>query len=70
MWLTKPGEIEETVETVLRAGYQHFDCSPWYNNEREIGNMLQRWAKDGRLGCRKLEGVHCDIPRLRNHLVL
>jgi len=49
MWLTKPGEIEEAVETALRAGYRRFDCSPRYNNDREIGNVLQRWFKDGRL---------------------
>jgi len=78
MWLTKPGEIEEVVETSLRAGYRHFDCSPWYNNDREIGNVLQRWFKDGRLKreevfitskLRKLEGIHYDIPRLGNQLV-
>jgi len=49
MWLTKPGEIEEAVETALRAGYRRFNCSPCYNNDREIGNVLQRWFKDGRL---------------------
>ena len=46
IFLTKPGEIEEAVETALRAGYRHFDCSPGYNNDREIGNVLQRWFKD------------------------
>ena len=52
MWLTEPGKAEEVVEAALRAGYRRFDCSPRYNNDKEVGGgaaeVVQGWTTQER----------------------
>lgn len=35
-WQAKPGEVERTVETALKAGCHHTDCAATYRNEAPL----------------------------------
>ncbi|EUC28825.1 hypothetical protein COCCADRAFT_40703 [Bipolaris zeicola 26-R-13] len=41
-WQAKPGEVEQAVETALKAGYRHIDCAAIYRNEVEVGHGIRR----------------------------
>ncbi|CAI7778884.1 unnamed protein product [Closterium sp. NIES-53] len=40
-WKIAPEDADVAVSAALEAGYRHFDCSPKYNNEPEIGRALE-----------------------------
>ena len=39
-WKSDPGEVGPAIREAVRLGYRHFDCSPIYGNEPEIGEAL------------------------------
>lgn len=39
-WKSDPGEVGAAIREALRLGYRHFDCSPIYGNEPEVGEAL------------------------------
>jgi len=39
-WKSASGEAGEAVREAIRTGFRHFDCSPIYGNEAEIGAAL------------------------------
>ena len=46
-WQSKKGEVGKAVEIAIRAGYRHIDGAYMYQNEDEIGEVLQKLYKDG-----------------------
>jgi len=46
-WKSKPGEVQQAVETALKSGYRHIDCARAYGNEKEVGNGLSSSIKQG-----------------------
>jgi diketogulonate reductase-like aldo/keto reductase len=41
-WQSKPGEVEQAVETALKHGYKLLDCAAIYGNEAEVGEGIRR----------------------------
>lgn len=41
-WQAAPHEVEQAVETALRAGYRHIDCAAIYQNENEVGEGIRK----------------------------
>lgn len=39
-WKSEPGEVSRAIREAARLGYRHFDCSPIYGNEPEIGEAF------------------------------
>lgn len=35
------------VQDAIDAGYRHFDCASFYNNERQVGQGIQTKIKEG-----------------------
>ena len=46
-WLSKPGEVGAAVEIALKEGYRHIDCAHIYENEAEVGEVVQKCFKEG-----------------------
>ncbi|MFC0262080.1 aldo/keto reductase [Fontibacter flavus] len=46
-WKSKPGEVYQAVLWAIEAGYRHIDCAAIYDNEKEVGNALEKAFKDG-----------------------
>lgn len=46
-WKAKPGEVGRAIREAIDAGVRHFDCSPIYENEKEIGIALRDAIKIG-----------------------
>jgi len=42
-------QFEATIDAALEIGYRHFDTAYQYQNEKHIGNVLQRWLNEGRI---------------------
>ncbi|PWN88137.1 Aldo/keto reductase [Acaromyces ingoldii] len=40
-WLSKPGEVEKSVEHAVKSGYRHLDLAKIYNNHSEVGAALK-----------------------------
>ena len=68
-WQSKPGEVQQAVETALKSGYRHIDCARAYGNEKEVGNGLSSSIKQGLV---KREDVFITSKVLKNifYLVL
>jgi hypothetical protein len=45
--LSKRGEVGAAVEDALKKGYRHIDCAHVYENEAEIGEVLQKCFNEG-----------------------
>jgi len=48
-WQSAPGEVEQAIEWALQEGYRHFDTAYVYRNEAEIGKVLNRWIREGKV---------------------
>ena len=46
-WQAKPGEVGDAVLSAIKVGYRHFDCSPIYGNEKEIGAAFSKAFREG-----------------------
>ncbi len=46
-WKAKPNEVNRAVREAIVAGYRHFDCSPIYENEAEVGQALKEAIRAG-----------------------
>jgi len=44
-----PKELEDAMNTALEAGYRHFDTAYLYENEGMIGEIIQKWLKNGKV---------------------
>ncbi len=44
-----PGVVENAVKIAIDAGYRHFDCADFYENEDEVGKALRQAIKDGKV---------------------
>jgi len=42
LWYETPAECVENVETALEMGYRHLDTAQKYENEREVGEAIER----------------------------
>lgn len=40
-WLSKPGEVEKSVEHAVKTGYRHLDLAKIYQNHAEVGAALK-----------------------------
>ena len=46
-WKSQPGEVGEAIISAIKIGYRHFDCSPIYGNEKEIGEAFSKAFGEG-----------------------
>lgn len=46
-WKSAPGEVGNAIIEAVKIGYRHIDCAAIYNNEKEIGEALQKLFKEG-----------------------
>ncbi len=45
-WMSTPGDIKAAVKYAIKAGYRHFDCSPLYCNEKDVGEGLKEGMQE------------------------
>lgn len=46
-WKSQPGEVGAAIISAIKVGYRHFDCSPIYGNEKEIGEAFSKAFREG-----------------------
>ncbi|XP_051131953.1 NADPH-dependent aldo-keto reductase, chloroplastic-like isoform X2 [Andrographis paniculata] len=46
-WQAAPGVVSQALETAIKIGYRHIDCSPGYGNEKEIADTLKKLFDEG-----------------------
>jgi len=46
---TNPEDLENALNTALKAGYRHIDTAYMYTNEAVIGKVLKEWLDSGRV---------------------
>jgi aldehyde reductase len=42
-WQVDPSQIGDIVRKAIEMGYRHFDCSPEYGNQQQIGEVLNEY---------------------------
>jgi L-glyceraldehyde reductase len=47
-WLSKPGEVKAAVEIAIKHGYRHLDLAMIYQNQREVGQALEKFLPDAK----------------------
>ena len=53
-WEIEPANVNKLLREAISAGYRHFDCSPIYMNEKEVGSALKSIFQDGIVGREKV----------------
>ncbi|VDD89385.1 unnamed protein product [Enterobius vermicularis] len=48
-WLSKPNEVGNAVRLALNCGYRLIDTAEFYDNEKEIGDVLREYTDSGKL---------------------
>ena len=48
-FLSAPGEVGQAIDWALEAGVRMIDTAYMYQNEKEIGDVLNKWIKSGKL---------------------
>ncbi|KAL7713314.1 Aldose reductase [Entamoeba marina] len=48
-FLSQKYEIGKSILTAINNGYRHIDTASYYNNEEEIGEILQLYLKEGKI---------------------
>ncbi|KAL6237479.1 NADP-dependent oxidoreductase domain-containing protein [Aspergillus navahoensis] len=63
-WKAGPGEAAAAVQAAFDAGYRHFDCTPLYGNEAEIGQVFKntKVAREEYFVTTKLYVISTVIP--------
>ena len=58
-----PEDCSSVIDAAIQEGYRHFDCASIYENEKEIGDSIQRNIRQGNI---QRKDVCMNICRFTN----